>query len=111
MDLKLINVDINLVYFFQMAKFRAIWSHWARADQRGCRELVEDVVVALLRWLRRDPGLLQKVVLDEAPLDLELGVEADLREIKDFDSVKNNDAGSETLSTLIFSSKWKFWLW
>ena len=46
----------------------------------GRRELVEDVVVSLLAGLEGDPGLLQQVVLDHATLDLELRVEADLRE-------------------------------
>ncbi len=38
------------------------------------------MVVSLLRRLRRDPRLLEQVVLDDAALDLELGVEADLHE-------------------------------
>ena len=43
-------------------------------------ELVEDMVVSLLRGLGRDPGLFQKVILDDAAFDLELGVEAHLHE-------------------------------
>ena len=38
------------------------------------------MVVPLFRRLRCYPGLLQKVILDEAALDLVLGVEADLHE-------------------------------
>ena len=47
---------------------------------RGSYELVEYVVVALLGGLSGDAGLLEEVVLDDAALDLELGVEADLHE-------------------------------
>ena len=53
----------------------------AECDKTNLRrggELVEDVVVPLLGRLGRDPGLFEQVVLDEAALDLELGVEADL---------------------------------
>ena len=38
------------------------------------------MVVPLLLRLRGDPGLLQEVVLDDAALDLVLGVEAHLHE-------------------------------
>ena len=46
----------------------------------GSDELVEYVVVPLLGGLSGDAGLLEEVVLDDAALDLELGVEADLHE-------------------------------
>ena len=43
-------------------------------------ELVEDMIVSLFSGLGCDPGLFKQVVLNEATLDLELGVETDLHE-------------------------------
>ena len=53
-------------------------SHCAYLRRR--RELIEDVVVPLLRRLGGDSGLLEQIVLNETSLDLELGVETDLHE-------------------------------
>lgn len=43
-------------------------------------ELVEDMIVSLLRGLGGDPGLFQKIILDDASLDLEFRIEAHLHE-------------------------------
>lgn len=47
----------------------------------GGEELVEDMVVALPFALHRDPGQLEKVVLDVAAADLQMAVEAHLHEL------------------------------
>ena len=44
-------------------------------------QLIEDVIVALARALKRDATLLEQVVLDYAALDHPLAVEADLHEL------------------------------
>ena len=43
-------------------------------------KLVEDMIVSLLRGLGGDPGLFQKIILDDASLDLEFRIEAHLHE-------------------------------
>ncbi len=66
-------------------------------------ELVEHVVVSLSNGLEGDPGLFEKVVLDDAAADHPLGVERDLHEFSEPGRVVVSDCFGVAWNTSIIS--------